>query len=102
MRSRSCSMTGTTAASVDELRTVHVPCLHLEDDRPLDLAGIAGISRDIEQPGIPLDHPGRAPDLDPTSLGVIHQEEERPRVLREVTQHDVLAVAAEVGEGERP
>ena len=89
-------------APVDVLRAVHVPRLHLEDDRPLDLAGIAGVSQGLDQPGIPLDHPSRAPDLDPPPLGVVHQEEERPRVLREVAQRDVLAVAAEVGEGERP
>ena len=32
---------------------------------------------------------------------VVHQEDERLRVLREVAERDVLAVAAEVGEAER-
>src|SRR5262249_2614302 len=41
------------------------------------------------------------PDLDAPLLGVVHQEDERLRVLRQVVDADVLPVALEVVERER-
>ena len=35
-------------------------------------------------------------------MGVVHQEQERPVVLRQVAERDVLAVAAVIGKAERP
>ena len=65
----------------------------------------AGVRRVAElrlQGRVPLDHAGGAPHLHPPAVGVVHQEEERPGVLGQVAQGDVLPVAAEVGEPERP
>ena len=86
---------------VDVLGTVDVPRFDGEDDGPLDLARIVRVTQAIQQLGVILDHPGGAPQLDPLLVGVIHQEDERLRVLRQVAERDVLAVAAEVGEGQR-
>ena len=87
---------------MDVLGAVDVPGFDGEDDGPLDLARIVRVAQPLQQLGVVLDHPGSAPQLDPLLVGVVHQEEERPGVLRQVAERDVLAVAAEVGEGQRP
>ena len=86
---------------MDVLRAVHVPRLDREEDRPLHLAGVRRVAELLLQVRVPLDHPGGAPHLHPPAIRVVHQEEERLRVLGQVAQGDVLAVAAEVGEPER-
>ena len=86
---------------VDVLRAVHVPRLDREQDRPLHLAGVRRVAELLQQGRVPLDHAGGAPHLHPPAVRVVHQEEERLRVLGQVAQRDVLAVAAEVGEAER-
>src|SRR5262249_30692981 len=48
-----------------------------------------------------LDHPGFAPDLDPLAARVIHQEEERLRVLAQVAEGNELAIAAKIRECNR-
>ena len=83
---------------LDVLGTVDVPGFDGEDDGPLDLARIVRVTQPLQQLGIILDHPGGAPQLDPLLVGVVHQEDERFGVLRQVAERDVLAVAAEVGE----
>lgn len=40
-------------------------------------------------------------DLEPLAAGVVHQDQRDPGVRCQVAQADVLAVAAEVGEGQR-
>ena len=42
-----------------------------------------------------------APDLDTTTTGIFHQENERPGILRKISQRDVLPIAAEVGKAQR-
>ena len=85
----------------DVLVAVHVPGFDLEDDRPLDFAGILRVAKLVEQFRIVVDNLGRAPELDALAIRVVHQEDKRFGIFRKVAEGDVLSIAAEVGEGER-
>ena len=85
---------------VDVLRAVDGPGLNREHDRAFDLSGIGRIAELLFQCRIAFDHPRRAPHFHPPTVGVVHQEEECLRVLGEISERDVLTVAAEVSESE--
>lgn len=47
---------------MDVLWAIRVPCLDLEQDGPLDLSGIRGVTQPFEHCWIILDHTSRAPE----------------------------------------
>ena len=85
---------------MDVLGAVHIPRLDLEQNGPLDLPGTGRITQPVEQGRIVINHAGVAPELDASATGEIHQKDERPGVLRQITKRDVLAIAAEVGKAQ--
>ena len=55
-----------------------------------------------DQLGVAFDHAHLAPELHRLARLIINEEKDRLGIVREITQRDVLLVAAEVGEADRP
>ena len=55
-----------------------------------------------QQRWIILDHPCPPPDLHPSTVGIVHQKQERATVIGEISGGYVLAVARIIGETKRP
>jgi hypothetical protein len=67
--------------SVDVLRAVHVPGIDREQDRPFRLAGIRRLAEPLLQCRVSFDDPPGPPQLHPPFVRVVHQEDERFRIL---------------------
>ena len=85
----------------DVLRAIGVPRFDGEQDRGFRPGLVAFGEQAGDERGVMLDHAGGAPDLHAPPIGVVHQKNQGARVLLEIARGDVLAVAAEIGEGER-
>jgi hypothetical protein len=81
------------------LRAVGVPRRHGEQDH-LFRAGPVVRRGQARQQRVILDHARLAPDLDAPARRVIDQEQMRLRILGQIAAGDVLAVAAEIREGQ--
>ncbi len=88
------------------LWAVYIPGVEVEEEHSLRRGSLAGVT--VVGVGEPLEellvvfHDLRAsPELDASTIRVVHEEDERLRVLLQVAHRDVLPIAAEVGERER-
>src|SRR5262245_197609 len=82
-------------------RTARCPGLELVQDRGLGARSIVVRKQTRDQLRVVLDHAGSAPDLHPSAILVVHEEEHGARVLGEIAGADILPVAGEIGESER-
>ena len=85
----------------DVLRAVGVPGRDLEQDHLLGPRLVALRHQRSQQRRIVVDHPRLAPDLDPAAMGIVHHENMRLGVFRQIALGDVLPVAAVIGERQR-
>ncbi len=95
------SKVGSVELLWDVLAAVDVPRLDGEQDRLLRPCAVAVRHQSSQQRRIVRHDARSAPKLDAAAVGVIHQEQERPVVLRQVPGRDVLPVAGEIGEPDR-
>lgn len=82
------------------LWAVHVPGLDGEQDRSFDAAWKLRILQSFKQFRIVFHNSSRTPEFDTTAVDVIHQEDKRLGIIRQVSQRDVLSVASKVGESD--
>ena len=92
---------GLAVARHDVLGAIDVPGLEREHDRALRPRPVGRVDQPLHQLRIVLDHPRAAPQLHPLLGGEVQDEDVRLVVLLEMTERDVLAIAGEVGEGQR-
>ena len=77
---------------------------HAEIRNRIDLLGprlVAFRHQRLRQRRVVIDDARLAPDLDAAAVRIVHHEDMRLRVLREIALRDVLPVAAVVGERDR-
>ena len=85
---------------VNVLRTVDVPRFDLEQNGPFDFTRIGRITQPVEQRRIVFHNTSFAPELNAPAANIVHQEDERSGVLRQIAERDVLAIAAKVGKAQ--
>ena len=86
---------------VNMLRAVHVPCIDLKEDSSLDFAWVGSIAKLFQKFGVIFNNAERAPKLDATTACVVHQEDKRFRILRDVSKSDVVTIASKVCKPQR-
>src|SRR5690606_26584967 len=88
-------------ARLDMARTVRVPFLDLEQDRPLDPASMRGIGKKACEVRLVADRPRPSTDLHPPPRRIVDQEKKGLVVLGKMTKRHELLVAREIGIAER-
>ena len=83
------------------LRAIGVPGRDLEQDHLLGPRLVALRHQRSHQRRIVLDDARLAPDLDPAAMRIIHDEDVRLGVFRQIALRDELPVAAVIGERQR-
>lgn len=88
----------------DVLRAIPVPALEMDDEGAFDGRAVGLVAHGGEQHRIILGVHQRDPpqQLEPAAVEVVHDDQRNAIVLAEVAHAQVLHVAAEVGERERP
>ena len=103
--SRTASAAATSAASKRCGMCCGQLASHADTVNRITCSGVAAITLRHQlgdQLGVAFDHARLAPELHPLARLIINEEKDRLGIVREITQRDVLLVAAEVGEADRP
>ena len=66
---------------MDVLRAIHVPCFDGEYDGSFDSARILRVLQTFEQFRVVFGDTSRSPQFDASAVGVVHQENERLRIV---------------------